>query len=173
MRKAKRPEPSDPSDIFVALNRGGVQYLAIGGIAAIAHGVPRTTFDVDLAVRLETANLERLAAVMRRLEFEPRVPANVVRLADPKTRQMWTRQKMMKVFSFIERQAPFRVVDVMVRPLPRFEQLYSRRLQVRYGRVNVPVVPVEELIRMKSGTGRLRDQEDVEFLRAVRRLSRP
>lgn len=71
----------------------------------------------------------------------------------------------MKVFSFIERQPPFRVVDVMVKPLRRFMQLYRRRAEVVHRGVKLPLIPVDQLIKMKTGTGRLRDREDVEYLR--------
>ena len=155
----------DPANIFQALNRAKVQYLVVGGIAAISHGVPRTTLDVDLAVRLEVGNLRRFARVMKRLGFEPRVPADVTQLADPRTRRKWTQQKAMKVFSFIERQPPFRVVDVMVKPLRNFTQLYRERAEVMYRGVRLPLIPIRGLIKMKTGTGRPRDQEDIEYLR--------
>ncbi len=71
----------------------------------------------------------------------------------------------MNVFSFIERQPPFRVVDVMVNPLKNFAQLYRERAEVTHRGVKLPLVPMRELIRMKTGTGRLRDQEDIDYLR--------
>ena len=37
-------------DVFASLNSHGVKYLVIGGVAAIAHGVPRTTFDLDMLI---------------------------------------------------------------------------------------------------------------------------
>ena len=165
MKGVKTGVSIDPADIFRALNRAKVQYLVVGGIAAIYHGVPRTTLDVDIAVRLEVRNLKRFAGTMKRLGFEPRVPADVTRLANPSTRREWTRRKAMKVFSFIERRPPFRVVDVMVKPLERFAQLYRRRVEVIHRGVRLPLIPLDRLIKMKTGTGRLRDQEDVEYLR--------
>ena len=41
----------------------------IGGWAAIAHGLPRTTLDVDLFVRPERANVERLVAALGDVGF--------------------------------------------------------------------------------------------------------
>ena len=162
----------DPTDIFAALNAARVQYLVVGGIAAIYHGVPRTTFDVDLAVRLEVDNLTRLDHALRQRGFETRIPASVTDLADPRTRRAWTTRKAMKVFSYIERQAPFRVVDIMVRPLPQFQHLYRRRVEARYAGVTIPLVPVKTLIQMKVQAGRPEDQRDVAFLRRVIELAR-
>jgi hypothetical protein len=76
----------------------------------------------------------------------------------------------MRVFTFIERAAPFRVVDIMVQPLRGFADLYRRRLKVRYGDVSIPVLPLPALIRMKQEAGRPQDQQDLQFLSAIRRL---
>ena len=35
-------------DVFRSFQRHDVKYVVIGGIAAILHGVPRATFDLDI-----------------------------------------------------------------------------------------------------------------------------
>ncbi len=37
-----------------------VQYVVIGGVAAILHGVARTTFDLDILIRADEQNASRL-----------------------------------------------------------------------------------------------------------------
>ncbi len=37
--------------LFASLSSHGVEYLVIGGVAVIAHGVPRLTLDVDILIR--------------------------------------------------------------------------------------------------------------------------
>ncbi|MBI3324028.1 MAG: hypothetical protein HYZ92_01995 [Candidatus Omnitrophica bacterium] len=159
--------PHDPADILAALNQHQVKYMVVGGVAAIFHGVPRTTFDTDLAVKLEIENLKRLEQVMRRLGFSEYIPASVTGLANPATRRQWTGQKAMKVFSFREDRKPFRVVDVMVRPLRDFDRLYRQRITMRHEEVDVPVIPIPNLIKLKTGTGRIKDAEDIAYLRVV------
>jgi hypothetical protein len=46
------------------LNRTGVRYVLIGGIALIRHGVVRATRDVDVILAPESENLERLRALI-------------------------------------------------------------------------------------------------------------
>jgi hypothetical protein len=46
------------------LNRVGVRYVLIGGIALIRHGVVRATRDVDAILAPEPENLERLRALI-------------------------------------------------------------------------------------------------------------
>ena len=47
-------------DVFRCLHARDVRYVVIGGVAAIVHGVPRTTFDVDLLIEASEENASRL-----------------------------------------------------------------------------------------------------------------
>jgi hypothetical protein len=48
--------------IIRALNQAGVRYIVVGGLAVIAHGFGRTTYDVDLVIELNPSNIKRLFA---------------------------------------------------------------------------------------------------------------
>jgi len=162
-----RPGASGPLDILQKLNRRGVKYLVIGGVAAIYHGVPRATFDLDLSVWLASDNLKRLNAAMEAMGFAPKAPVAVMGLASPRTRREWTQRKGLKVFAFEELKPPFRLVDVMVKPLHNFHQVYRRRVEVRDQGVTIPLMPIPQLIQTKMGTGRAKDREDIEYLRFI------
>jgi len=162
-----RPGSAGPLDILQGLNRARVKYLVIGGVAAIYHGVPRGTFDLDLAVWLAAANLKRLSTTMKAMGFVPKAPVDVTGLAAVRMRREWTQRKGMKVFAFEERKFPFRIVDVMVQPIRNFPQVYARRVVIHDQGVAIPLMPISQLIQTKRGTGRLKDQEDIEYLRFI------
>ena len=46
-------------DVFASLNRHDVRYVVIGGIAAVLHGVPRATFDLDLLIDASPENADQ------------------------------------------------------------------------------------------------------------------
>ena len=54
-----------PDEIFAAFNKAGVEYVVIGGLAAVLHGSPLRTGDADICPRRDTANLERLGPHLR------------------------------------------------------------------------------------------------------------
>ncbi len=64
-------EPAKPqldvARLLGALDRHGVEYLIVGGLAAVSYGATRLTDDADCVVRRERANLDRIAAAMREL----------------------------------------------------------------------------------------------------------
>lgn len=71
---ATGPEPSpDVPRLTAALNRHGVDYLLVGGVAATVHGAARPTLDVDCLVDRSGDNLDRLAGAMRELNARLRV----------------------------------------------------------------------------------------------------
>jgi hypothetical protein len=59
--------PLDVKRIVTALDRHGVQYLLIGGLAASLYGAQRVTQDIDVLARADGENLERLAAALLEL----------------------------------------------------------------------------------------------------------
>jgi hypothetical protein len=65
---AQDPEPLDPVALLEVLARHQVRFVVIGGIAALSHGYPLPTEDVDVTPARDRANLERLAAALRELE---------------------------------------------------------------------------------------------------------
>src|SRR5262245_11913930 len=57
----------DPEQLLHVLNRHGVAYVIVGGIAAVAHGSSLPTEDVDVTPARSRANLDRLAAALREI----------------------------------------------------------------------------------------------------------
>lgn len=62
------PPPLDSKWLASVLDRHGVEYVLVGGLAARAHGAKRPTRDFDCLVRHDDReNLTRLAVAMREL----------------------------------------------------------------------------------------------------------
>jgi hypothetical protein len=63
------PEPEfRPELILAVLAEHGVDLVLIGGFAAVIHGSPYVTTDLDVVPATDTANLERLSAALRDLD---------------------------------------------------------------------------------------------------------
>jgi len=65
--------PYRPDKLLEVLERHGVQFVVIGGLAAELRGSPYTTRDVDVTPSRERANLGRLADALRDLDAKLRV----------------------------------------------------------------------------------------------------
>lgn len=68
----------------------------------------------------------------------------------------------------VEDTAP--TVDILVRPVVSFDDAYPRRLVMQAHDVTVSVASAEDLITLKSGTGREIDKADIQALRRLSEL---
>ena len=50
--------------VFASLQQHNVKYVVIGGIAAVLHGVPRATFDLDILIEATPENAQQLLAAL-------------------------------------------------------------------------------------------------------------
>ena len=62
------PEPLDPERLFAVLAAHKVEYVLIGGLAAVLHGSALVTNDADICPRRTPTNLKRLAAALKELD---------------------------------------------------------------------------------------------------------
>lgn len=63
----------DPGELLGVLLAHHVQFVLIGGMAALAHGSPFPTEDLDITPNTQRDNLERLSAALRELRARIRV----------------------------------------------------------------------------------------------------
>lgn len=167
MAESPQPSPSarGPSltDVLKALSSGGVDFVICGGVACILHGVSRVTADLDIAVRMDRKNLERLIDVARELGLKPRIPEPMESLLDERRREEWIETKHAQVFTMVARDNPFQL-DVFLRYPVRFDDLKSRSEIMRGDNITLRVSSKEDLIAAKRAAGRELDFRDVADL---------
>jgi hypothetical protein len=157
---------SSLGEIVSALNRHRARFLIAGGLAVTAHGYGRVTFDLDLVLQLEYENVRRAMNALESLGYRPVAPVSAHELADPAKRNTWMREKNMVVFSLRSEQHRETPVDIFIAEPFDFETEYDRALVGNIlPEVQARFVGLEALIRMKEGTGRDKDREDVRQLR--------
>src|SRR6056297_1056771 len=66
-------------EILEVLNQHQIEFIVVGGVAAVIHGAPSTTFDLHTLVRLNEANAERLARALSKLEARFRERRTTIR----------------------------------------------------------------------------------------------
>jgi hypothetical protein len=78
--------PLQADEIFEGLNRHGVRYVVIGDLAAVLHGSPLPTLDVDICPADDPSNLERLADALEEMDAPVRTPDSPTAFASRATR---------------------------------------------------------------------------------------
>jgi hypothetical protein len=131
-----------------ALSALGAKWYIFGAQATLIWGRPRLTADVDVTVRLEPENPDRLVAVLEAAGFQLRVSAS----------DDFVRRTRVLPFVFRPGELP---LDVVLAG-PGLEEIFlSRAVAVRIGSVTVPVISPEDLIVTKILAGRSKDLDDI------------
>jgi hypothetical protein len=148
------------------LTARGVDFVVLGGIAAVLWGSARNTFDLDITFALDDGNLEALGAVLLDLHSQLRgVDENVAFVPDART------LRRVELLTLRTREGD---LDLVAHPpgAPRYESLRKRASRVDIGDFFVLVASIEDLIAMKKTAGRQKDLADIDELEAIKRLSR-
>jgi len=69
-------------ELLKKLNDAGVEYVIISGVAAILHGSPRTTLDLDVSASLSEPNLTRIVSMLRGLNPRFRMRPDTLPMPD-------------------------------------------------------------------------------------------
>jgi predicted nucleotidyltransferase len=135
--------------VFKSFQKYDVKYLVIGGIAAIVHGVPRNTFDLDILIEPTRENADRVLTALLEAGL------GTATLTNP--------EELLKHEVTIFRD--FVQVDVQTRtPGIEFGPAWTRRTMVDFEGQTLSVVCLEDLIASKKAAGRKIDLEDVQLL---------
>jgi hypothetical protein len=136
--------------ILNALSDAGVEFIVGGGMACILQGVERLTMDVDVAVRIQEKNWERLVKVTENLGLIPRVPLNPRSLIDPAVRRVVLDEKKAIVFTFLHPDRPFLQLDVFLRPDLAYEVLLQDAQWMNLEGRKIQVLNRQKLLALKK-----------------------
>lgn len=147
------------------LTDGGVRYVVIGGLAATIHGSPLLTRDVDITPSTDRGNLERLAAALRQLGAQLRVPDLDVGVPVEIDARWLSRMTSM---TFVTSMG---LLDVVVRPegIPDVSALFARAEPVEVDGTVITVAALDDIIRSKEAAARPKDIATLPVLHELAR----
>jgi len=148
--------------IISTLSQHGVEYVICGGVAAVFHGVPRNTHDIDILVRMTGENLAKLVNAARELHMQPRIPEPLDALLDPSKRQDWVERKHALVYTLVSSNNPLQI-DVFLKYPVSFDEAWAN---ARVGQVSgheFRLTSIADLIRAKRAVTPPRDTDEFDI----------
>lgn len=140
---------------FTSLESSGVQYLLVGDFAVAFHGYIRATQYLDLWIKDEPQNLQRLRQVL--------ISHGVKAL------------EKIKDLELVHGFTHFAIGDsgFVIDPMKNlkafnaydFDTCYSRAASGEYQGVKFKVISQQDLLTEKQATNRPKDQGDIEYLK--------
>ncbi len=151
------------NEILFALTDAGVEFVVGGGVAAVLHGVERVTLDIDLALDMDPANVEKFLQVMHELGLQPRVPVPARDLMSREAVQRMIAEKGALVFSFVDFDRPLRHVDIFLQGNLSFEELSRGARKVVIEDRAIKIMGIGKLLETKRAITPLRDKDLIDI----------
>jgi len=135
--------------VFASFQKHNVRYLVIGGIAAVLHGVPRATFDLDILIEANEENAQKLLNALEDSRFGT---ASMIDAKELISHEITIFQDRVRI-------------DVQTfTPGIDFLSAWENKETMNYQGQEFYVLSKTDLVSSKKAAGRDRDLEDVRLL---------
>jgi hypothetical protein len=152
-----------PQEILRVLDEHGVRYVLIGGLAAVLHGAPHVTTDVDVVPEDGQANLERLSAALRDLDARIRTTGQPEGIPFDHSAESLSRVRVWNL------QTSKGDLDITFEPSGTrgYDDLRRDVVRMEVRGIDVPVASLADVVRSKEAAGRARDRAALPALREL------
>ena len=158
-------------EILREFQKQKVKYVLVGGIAVNLLGSLRSTADMDIVVEMSNDNLRRVVSILKRKGYHVKRPVDPMGIANEKIRHDWIHNKHMKAFNFYK-EDELKEVDIIIESPVSYEEAKKGALKIKIEDTVLPVISIDNLIKMKKNTGRSVDKFDIEELKKIKKLKR-
>jgi predicted nucleotidyltransferase len=152
---------TDYAALLRELAKAKVQFVLIGGAAAIAHGAARQTLDVDVVYARNSENVRRLIDALA-------AHSPYLRGAPPGLPFRWDAETIAQGLNFTLTTS-LGDIDLFGEIVGggRYEDLVGHAITLRVFGIECPCLDLEYLIRVKRAAGRPKDFEAIAELEAL------
>jgi len=145
------PGYADVGELLRRLADAGVEFIVVGGAAAVLHGAPITTEDLDIVHRRSPENVARLKMLLDGLDAHVRELANR-RLPPQESTLLGDGHVLLST-----RLGPLDCLGTLIDGRG-FEELVSHSESIQDEGAEFLVVDLPTLIELKTKTGRAKDR---------------
>jgi hypothetical protein len=152
-----------PDEILSVLDRHRINYVLIGGLAAILYGAPHLTTDVDIVPEEDLENLARLSAALTELRARIRVAGQEEGIPFGHDAESLRR---VRIWNLVTDRGN---LDISFVPSGTrgFDDLWRDVRVLRVRGLDVPVASLADVIRSKEAADRERDRAILPVLRSL------
>lgn len=152
-----------PEEIFRILDEHGVRFVVVGGFAAILHGAPYVTFDVDVVPAVDVANLSALSSALKEMHARIWTNDEPEGLVFDHSGESLT---MAKIWNLVTDHGR---LDLTFEPsgTSGYEDLRRDAVSLRVMGQPVDVASLADVVRSKQAAGRRKDELVLPVLREM------
>lgn len=149
----------DLLNLWTSLNRNGVEYIMVGGVAVTLHGYIRLTADIDVWINDTVENRRKLRVALREYGMGDFFMMETLQIVPG-----WT------YFHLNNGIRMDLMVNVKGLEGVGFDECLKYAFVAEVHGVNVPFLHFEHLLSAKKAANRPKDQPDIAFLEQLKQL---
>jgi predicted nucleotidyltransferase len=148
--------------LLMRLKDSGLEFVVIGGLCVVYHGVPVATFDLDICCPFGEENVRKIESAVKDLNPVHRLTANKLPLAETRS--------SFKDLKNIYLQTDLGKLDCLgeVAGLGSYEQVFQQSILHTMSFGQFRMLKLDALIVAKTAAGRQKDLDAVRLLQAVK-----
>ena len=148
---------------LTALHKSGVEFILVGGLAAVLQGAPIQTYDVDIVYSRATENIEKLLKVLDSIDAIFRIQP------DRRLRPNATHLQGRGHLNLMTRFGPLDLLATIGDGLTYEDLLSYSRLMSIIETAHIQVLELEKIIAIKEKLGSAKDAAVLPVLRQTAR----
>jgi predicted nucleotidyltransferase len=154
--------PQNDQALLMRLKDSGLEFVVIGGLCAVYHGVPVATFDLDICCPFGEENVRKIESAVKDLNPVHRLTANKLPLEQTRS--------SFKDLKNVYLQTDLGKLDCLseVTGLGGYKQVLQQSILHTMSFGQFRMLNLDALIAAKSAAGRQKDLDAVRLLQAVK-----
>jgi hypothetical protein len=155
----------DLSKLLKVLLENDIDFVLIGGFAAVVHGSTLVTQDLDICSAMSVENIKKLRSVLKNLNpiHRMNLKANLSFLDHPKS---------LEGLNNIYLNTDLGILDILsaTQPAGDFETIKKNAIDIPLYGFSCKVISIDDLIKVKESMKRPKDLQAVIELKKVKEL---
>ena len=163
--KNEKHQVSDLSALLKGLKEASIEFVLVGGVAAVVQGAPVTTFDLDIVHRQTDENIEKLMKFLKSINAYQRLPDDKV--IEPDENDLKGKGHVLLTTRF----GPLDVLAV-IEEGRGFEELFTDTVEIEFQGFKVYVLGLETIVALKRESRNPKDRYRLQILEETLRQMR-
>lgn len=149
--------------VVESLQKEKIPFALAGGFAVALHGAVRGTVDLDLVVALSFPHLSKVEQALAGLGLKSRLPVSAKEISD--FREEYIKNRNLIAWNFYHPNDPTQLVDILL----THDARKMKSITIVSQGHSIPVLSIDELIKMKKVSGRPQDLLDIAALKELKK----
>ena len=165
MSTRTKPSKIDLNALLKGLNAAHIEFVLVGGLAAVIQGAPVTTFDLDIVHRQTDKNIKKLTKFLKSVRAIQRRPDK--KILEPNEKDLRGTGHLLLATCF----GPLDILGSIEKGLG-FDELLPSAIEIEFQGYPTYILNLETMVALKRGSKIPKEQYQLQIYEETLRLKR-